>query len=148
LVASVIELIGKWHGKSNEEVAKAVLDNKDEMSEFINRWTCAAMVMPRAVMPPVGDEPPRQLGENELLVTDLAIETRIAIMRDTFDLQAMVAAAAKAAKESARSFPQNGSGARSGSDVSTVPPAAVSGARHSRSGGRTRLRPGHGHRAP
>lgn len=116
LMAKVIQTIANWSDIGADAVTADMLANDVAMRDFVNRWVCAALVQPRAVMDPL--EP----AADAVCVNDLTLATRAAIFGKTFRFPTP---AQKAVTAGAERFPDVGHGEGAGQDVPEVQPAAV-----------------------
>ncbi len=85
------------------------------MGDFISRWVCAAMLVPRVSMTDAEREP------DGLIISELTLTTRVAIFTKVFAASQPTNAEVSAATD----FPEDGHREGSGPDVPAVPPAPV-----------------------
>ncbi len=118
LLGEMVKLVGQWAGTELlKDLTEDVIKESTKILAFVDAYVCAALVKPRVVATAADMD-----GKDDaLLIDDLTIATRRLIVVKCAERASAERPAAPEVVAAAKEFPENGSGAGSGPDVSPVP---------------------------
>ena len=104
LLNSVMTLIGEWIGKDMQDVTEDAIELSEDMRQFVDRWVCAALIMPRCVL--TEDE----RTDDAIVITDLTLKTKTIIFKESFSYSAVRQSEVAAAETFHQVGPSEGAG--------------------------------------